>query len=69
MTKHLLLTTILGAALSLSLAATPVFAGKHPVTGEELAADQAYTYWMLDSIKSLDPNLVTSTEEDRKSVV
>ena len=58
MTKHLLLTTV----LSLSLA-TPVFAGKHPVTGDELAANQSYTFWMLDSIKSLDPDLATSVED------
>ena len=58
MTRHLMLTTF----LSLSLA-MPAFADKHPVSGEELAANQAYTYWMLDSVKSLDPNLATSVED------
>ena len=58
MTKHLLLTTILAVALS-----TPAFADKNPATGEELAANQAYTYWMLDSAKSLDPDLATSVED------
>ena len=58
MTKHLMLTTILSLAL-----ATPVWAAKNPATGEELAANQAYSYWMLDSAKSLDPNLATSVED------
>ena len=58
MTKHLMLTTILSLAL-----ATPVWADKNPATGEELAANQAYSYWMLDSVKSLDPNLATSVED------
>ena len=39
MTKHLMLTTILSLAL-----ATPVWADKNPTTGEELAANQAYSY-------------------------
>ena len=58
MTKHLMLTTILSLAL-----ATPVWAAKNPASGEELAANQAYSYWMLDSAKSLDPNLATSVED------
>lgn len=58
MTKHLMLTTILSLALS-----APVWADKNPLTGEELAANQAYTYWMLDSAKSLDPDLATSVED------
>jgi oligopeptide transport system substrate-binding protein len=58
MTKHLMLTTILGLCLT-----TPAWADKHPVTGEELAATQSYTYWMLDSAKSLDPDLATSVED------
>ena len=62
MTKHLLLTTILSLGLSAGLS-TPVWADKHPVSGEELAANQTYTYWMLDSIKSIDPNLATSVED------
>lgn len=58
MKKHLLLSTILGLALT-----GAAFADKHPVTGEELAANQAYNYWMLDSIKSLDPQLASSVED------
>ena len=58
MTKHLMLTTILSLAL-----APPVWAAKKPATGEELAANQAYSYWMLDSVKSLDPDLATSVED------
>ena len=58
MKKALLLSTILAMGLGL-----PAFADKHPVTGEELAANQSYTYWMLDSAKSLDPDLATSVED------
>ena len=58
MKKHLLLSTF----LTLSLSGT-AFADTHPVTGEELAADQAYTYRMLDSVKSLDPQLISSVED------
>jgi len=58
MTRHFLLTTILAVTVS-----TPVWADKNPATGEELAANQAYTYWMLDSAKSLDPDLATSVED------
>ena len=37
--------------------------GDHPRTGEELADNQAYTYRMLDSVKSLDPQLISSVED------
>ena len=57
MKKYLLLSTILG------MAAFPALADQHPVTGEELAANQAYSYWMLDSVKSIDPDLATSVED------
>ena len=43
MKRTLLLSTILGMAIS-----TAAFAQNHPVTGEALAANQAYSYWMLD---------------------
>jgi len=56
--KHLLLSTVLGLAL-----VHPAFADKNPRTGEELAANQAYTYRMLDSVKSLDPQLISSVED------
>lgn len=58
MKKHLLLSTF----LTLTLSGT-AFADKHPVTGEELAVNQAYTYRMLDSVKSLDPQLISSVED------
>jgi oligopeptide transport system substrate-binding protein len=53
---------LLGSALSLALAGA-AWADTNPKTGEELAADQGYTYWMLDSAKSLDPNLASSVED------
>ena len=56
--KRLMLSTILTLACSF-----PALADKHPVTGEELAANQAYSYWMLDSIKSIDPQLASSVED------
>lgn len=58
MKKHLLLSTI----LSLSLAGA-AFAAPHPKTGEELAENQAYSYWMLDAVKSLDPQIASSVED------
>ena len=58
MKKQLLLTTVLGLTLS-----APAFADKNPKTGEELATNQAYTYRMLDSVKSLDPQLISSVED------
>ena len=56
--KKIILTTM----LSLTMGGT-AFAEKHPVTGEELASNQAYSYWMLDSVKSLDPDLASSVED------
>ena len=57
MKSTLLLSTILSAAL-----AFPALAETHPVTGEELAANQNYTYWLLDAIKSMDPQINTDVE-------
>ncbi len=51
-------STILGLSL-----AWPAFAERNPRTGEELAAAQAYTFRMLDSAKSLDPQLISSVED------
>jgi oligopeptide transport system substrate-binding protein len=51
-----LLTTILGLAL-----ATPVWAEMK--NGEELADNQAFSLTMLDSIKSFDPQLISSVED------
>jgi len=58
MKRTLLLTTILGLAIG-----SAAFAQTHPTTGEALATNQAYSYWMLDAIKSLDPDLATSVED------
>lgn len=58
MKKHLLLSTI----LSLSLVSA-AFAAPHPKTGEELADNQTYNYWMLDAVKSLDPQIASSVED------
>lgn len=58
MKRQFLLTTVLSLAFAM-----PAFADKHPTTGEDLAANQAYNYWMLDSIKSLDPQLASSVED------
>jgi oligopeptide transport system substrate-binding protein len=57
MKSRLLLSTVL------TLAALPALADKNPRTGEELADNQAYTYRMLDSVKSLDPQLISSVED------
>jgi len=37
-------------------------ADKHPVTGESLAEEQVFTYRLLDSIPSIDPQIVEDTE-------
>jgi oligopeptide transport system substrate-binding protein len=58
MKRSLLLGTALGLALT-----GAAWADTNPRTGEELAAEQDYTYWMLDAAKSLDPNLLTSVED------
>lgn len=58
MKRRLLLSTVL--ALSLGGMA---FADTNPRTGEELAANQAYNYWMLDAIKSIDPQIASSVED------
>ena len=58
MKRRLLLSTVL--ALSLGGVA---FAETNPRTGEELAANQAYNYWMLDAIKSIDPQIASSVED------
>ena len=57
MKKTLLLSTILSLGL-----AVPALSDAH-MEGVVLSANQAYTYWMLDSIKSLDPQLATSVED------
>lgn len=58
MKRALLLSTVFGITLG-----GMAFGQNHPTTGEALAENQAYSYWMLDAIKSLDPNLATSVED------
>jgi oligopeptide transport system substrate-binding protein len=57
MKQRLLLSTILTASLAL-----PAVAANVP-EGTKLAENQAYTYWMLDAVKSLDPQLASSVED------
>lgn len=41
--------TLIGALLATTLIASPLYASEtHPLTGEELAADQTFTYRVLD---------------------
>ena len=56
MKKQLLLTTVLGLAL-----AAPVLA--ETKNGKELADNQAFSLTMIDSIKSFDPQLISSVED------
>jgi len=47
------------AAVMVSMAGGSAFADTmHPMTGEKLAADQTFTYRLLDGLPSLDPQLV-----------
>ena len=57
MKKQLLLSTILGLTLVM-----PAFAANVP-EGTKLSDNQTYTYWMLDAIKSIDPQILTSVED------
>lgn len=51
--------TLIGALLATTLIASPLYASEtHPVTGEELAADQTFTYRVLDEHSSVDPQVV-----------
>ncbi len=56
MSRHFLLTTTLAAAFAMPLMAAT------PQAGEELADSQAYTYRLLDAIKSMDPQINTDRE-------
>ena len=51
-----MLTTVMGVAF-----AAPALAQMK--NGQELAANQAYTYRLLDSLRSLDPQLISSVED------
>ena len=55
--KQLALVTAVAAATVLS--SMSAYSAPHPITGEELAADQTYTYRLLDGIPTLDPSLST----------
>jgi oligopeptide transport system substrate-binding protein len=55
----------LTALLSTTMLAAPMMAAAqdtHPETGEALAADQTFTYRILDDISSLDPQVVEDVE-------
>jgi oligopeptide transport system substrate-binding protein len=54
--KHLFLTSILSVAL-----AFPAVAAVVP-EGTKLSDNQTYTYWLLDAIKSMDPQINTDVE-------
>lgn len=56
MMNRLLLTTVLSVGLALPVIAAEV------QPGETLAENQEYTYWLLDAIKSMDPQINTDVE-------
>lgn len=56
MMNKLLLTTVLSVGLALPAIAAQV------QPGETLAENQEYTYWLLDAIKSMDPQINTDVE-------
>ncbi len=49
-------------AAATTFASMSAFSATHPTTGEELAADQSFTYRLLDGIPSLDPQLVEAVD-------
>ena len=57
MKQRLLLSTILCTALAI-----PAVAANVP-EGTALSDNQTYNYWMLDAVKSLDPQLASSVED------
>lgn len=61
MTFKTFLKTSTAAAL-LSVAGVSAWALPTEINGETLAADQTYTYWLLDDIKTFDPQLSTDVE-------
>lgn len=52
----------LTTALTLSLSASSVFADLHPVTNEELADEQIFTYRVGDEYASIDPQLAEDVQ-------
>ncbi|MCA0997604.1 peptide ABC transporter substrate-binding protein [Salipiger pacificus] len=59
--SRLTLTALLSSTM-LAGAMTPATAATHPETGEELAADQTFTYRLLDDVSSLDPQIVEDVD-------
>lgn len=57
MKKQLLLSTVMAVCLGL-----PALAANVP-DGTKLSDNQTYTYWMLDAIKSIDPQILSSVED------
>ena len=57
MKKHLLLSTILSLSLAGSAFAATVDAA------DKLAGTQTFSYWLLDSITTLDPQLIEAVED------
>ena len=57
--KVAIVTAITAAVAFTSMSAN---SATHPKTGEELAADQSFTYRLLDGIPSIDPQLVEGVE-------
>ena len=57
MKQRLLLSTILSMAIAI-----PALAAQVP-DGTKLSDNQNYTYWMLDAVKSLDPQIISSVED------
>ena len=53
-------TTLASSALALSLAFQAQAADVPE--GVNLAEDQSYTFWLLDAIKSMDPQINTDVE-------
>jgi len=49
---------VLIAFLFTTFLVSSVNSANHPVTGEQLATDQTFTYWALDEHSSIDPQIV-----------
>jgi len=59
LTKLAIASAITACFLSAPLTA---FSATHPITGEELAKEQTYTYRLLDGIPTLDPQLIEDVD-------
>lgn len=56
------ITKLAIAALLSGTALSGVHAATHPETGQELAADQTFTYRLLDDVSSFDPQIVEDVD-------